>query len=215
DGIGVVYENGGIVNTDPLMIEFLNRQGIQIYEMAVDRERFAGFLLTGAYSFDEKYIFNGTVRYDGSNRLGRSKRARYLPTWNVSGAWNIDRESFINFPWLNYLKLRATYGLSANLGPNTSALLNLRSAVTLRPTDVETYLYIQDLENSDLTWEKLNEFNVGADFGVFDNKITGTADFYLRNSFDLIGLMQTSGVGGNAFKWGNYADMASEGFEFS
>src|SRR5690606_31547340 len=52
DGIGVVYENGGIVNTDPLMIDFLNRQGIQIYEMAVDRERFAGFLLTGAYSFN-------------------------------------------------------------------------------------------------------------------------------------------------------------------
>ncbi|MDQ2656364.1 MAG: TonB-dependent receptor, partial [Bacteroidota bacterium] len=116
---------------------------------------------------------------------------------------------------LDYLKLRATYGLSANLGPNTSALLNLRSAVTLRPTDVETYLYIQDLENSDLTWEKLNEFNVGVDFGVFNNSITGTFDYYNRNSFDLIGLMQTSGVGGNAFKWGNYADMASQGVEFS
>lgn len=215
DGIGVVYENGGIVNTDPLMIDFLNRQGIQTYEMAVDRERFAGFLLTAAYAFREKYILNGTVRYDGSNRLGKSKNARYLPTWNISGAWNIDRESFMDFSWLDLLKLRATYGLSANLGPNTSALLNLRSAVTLRPTDVETYLYIQDLENSDLTWEKLKEFNVGVDFGVFDNNITGTADFYMRNSFDLIGLMQTSGVGGNAFKWGNYADMSSEGFEFS
>ena len=215
DGIGVVYENGGIVNTDPLMIDFLNRQGIQIYEMSVDRERFAGFLLTGAYALREKYIFNATARYDGSNRLGKSKDSRYLPTWNVSGAWNLDRESFMNISWLNLLKLRATYGLSANLGPNTSALLNLRSAVTLRPTDVETYLYIQDLENSDLTWEKLKEFNVGVDFGVFDSRVTGTADFYKRNSFDLIGLMQTSGVGGNAFKWGNYADMSSEGFEFS
>lgn len=215
DGIGVVYENGGIVNTDPLMIDFLNRQGIQTYELAVDRERFAGFLLTAAYAYREKYIFNGTVRYDGSNRLGKSKSARYLPTWNVSGAWNLDRESFMDIAWVDYLKLRATYGLSANLGPNTSALLNLRSAVTLRPTDVETYLYIQDLENSDLTWEKLKEFNVGADFGVFDSRVTGTIDFYKRNSFDLIGLMQTSGVGGNAFKFGNYADMASEGFELS
>ena len=66
--VPVVYENGGIVNTDPLMIDFLNRQGIQTYAMAVDRERFAGFFLNGAYSFNEKYIFNGTVRYDGSNR---------------------------------------------------------------------------------------------------------------------------------------------------
>jgi TonB-linked SusC/RagA family outer membrane protein len=215
DGIGVVYENGGIVNTDPLMIEFLNKQGIQTYGLSVDRERFAGFFVNGGYSFNQKYIFNGTVRYDGSNRLGRSKDARWLPTWNVSGAWNVDRESFISFPWLNYLKLRATYGLSANLFPGTSALLNLQSAVTLRPTDVETLLYIQDLENSELTWEKLHEFNVGVDFGIFNENITGTADFYIRNSFDLIGLMQTSGVGGNGFKFGNYADMTSQGFEVS
>jgi TonB-linked SusC/RagA family outer membrane protein len=214
DGIGVVYENGGIVNTDPLMIEFLNKQGIQTYELSVDRERFAGFFLNAGYSFNEKYIFNGTVRYDGSNRLGKSKDARWLPTWNVSGAWNLDRESFFHLPWLSYLKVRATYGLSANLGPNTSALLNLRSAVTLRPTDVETYLYIQDLENSDLTWEKLKEFNAGLDFGM-RHDITGTVDFYQRNCFDLIGLLQTSGVGGNAYKWGNYADMTSQGFEVS
>lgn len=215
DGIGVVYENGGIVNTNPPIIEFLNRQGIQTYALSIDRERFAGLFVNGAYSFKEKYVFNGTVRYDGSNRLGKSKNSRYLPTWNVSAAWNANKESFIDFDWLSNLKVRATYGLSANLGPNTSALLNLRSGVTLRPTDVESYLYIQDLENSDLTWEKLKEFNAGFDFGLFNNTITGTADFYKRNSFDLIGILQTSGIGGNPYKYGNYADMKTEGFEFA
>jgi len=197
------------------MIAFLRSQGISPYALSVDRERFAGFFLNGNYSYKEKFIFNGTVRYDGSNRLGNSKKARYLPTWNVSGAWNLDKESFFDFDWLNALKLRATYGLSANLGPNTSALLNIQSGVTLRPTDAETYLYIKDLKNSDLTWEKLKEFNVGIDFGILDNTITGTIDAYQRNSFDLIGVFQTSGVGGNAFKNGNYADMQSRGIEFS
>ena len=223
DGIGVVYENGGVVRTDPLMIAFLNSQGISTYELGVDRERFAGFFLNGAYSFNDKYVFNGTVRYDGSNRLGKSKAARYLPTWNVSGAWNLDKEPFIQRNWLNSLKLRATYGLSANLGPNTSALLNIRSDVTIRPTDNESYLFISDLENSDLTWEKLKELNVGMDYGIFNNTITGTVDFYTRNSYDLIGLFATSGIGGGAgedndaagFKYGNYADMKSDGFEFS
>ncbi len=215
DGIGVVYENGGVVNTDPLMIDFLNQQGISIYALSEDRERFAGLFLNGAYSFNEKYVFNGTIRYDGSNRLGKSRSARYLPTWNVSGAWNVDKESFFNVPLLTYLKVRATYGLSANLGPNTSALLNIRSGVTLRPTDVETYLYIQDLENSNLTWEKLKEFNAGLDFGVFENRITSTVDYYRRNSYDLIGLFQSGGIGGVEFKNGNYADMQSQGFEFS
>ena len=125
--------------------------------------------------------------------------------------------------WLNSLKLRATYGLTANLGPNTSALLNIRSDVTIRPTDNESYLFISDLENTDLTWEKLKELNVGIDYGIFNNTITGTVDFYTRNSYDLIGLFATSGVGGGAgqdndaagFKYGNYADMKSDGFEFS
>lgn len=215
DGIGVVYENGGVVNIDPKMIAFLNQQGISIYELGVDRERFAGLFLNAGYSLNEKYIFNGTIRYDGSNRLGKSRQARYLPTWNVSGAWNIDKENFFSPEWIDYLKLRATYGLSANLGPNTSALLNLRSDVTLRPTDVESYLYIQDLENSNLTWEKLNEFNVGVDFGAYAGKISGTIDAYARRSFDLIGVFQTSGIGGNAYKTGNYADMEANGFEVS
>jgi hypothetical protein len=215
DGIGVVYENGGVVHTDPLMLEFLNKQGISTYALGIDRERFAGIFLNAGYSYKQKYIFNGTIRYDGSNRLGKSKNARYLPTWNVSGAWNATNESFIDLDWLSSLKVRATYGLSANLGPNTSALLNLRSGVTLRPTDVESYLFIQDLENSNLTWEKLNELNIGLDYGIFQDRISGTIDFYKRNAFDLIGLLQTSGVGGNAFKFGNYADMESQGFEFA
>lgn len=215
DGIGVVYENGGIVNTTPQMIEFLNRQGIPIYAMSDDRERFAGFFLNGGYSYRDKYIFNGTVRYDGTNRLGKSRNARYLPTWNVSGAWNITNEDFFDFNFIDYLKLRATYGLSANLGPATSALLNLRSGITKRPTDVETFLYIVNLEDRNLTWEKLKELNVGLDFGLFESDVTGTIDVYTRNSYDLIGLIQTSGVGGNAYKSGNYADMKSQGVEFS
>jgi TonB-linked SusC/RagA family outer membrane protein len=214
DGIGVVYENGSVINLDPSMIDFLNRQGIQTYALGVDHERFAGAFINAGYAFNDKYIFNGTIRYDGSNRLGKSRTARYLPTWNISGAWNLDRESFMSFSWVDFIKLRATYGLSANLGPNTSALLNIRSGVTLRPTDVESYLYIQDLENKDLTWEKLKEFNMGFDFGIINNVITGTVDFYTRNSYDLIGILQTSGIGGNAYKSGNYADMKSNGIEF-
>ena len=214
-GIGVVYENGGIVNTDPNIVDFLNRQGVELYELSEDRERFTGLFLNGGYSFREKYIVNATVRYDGSNRLGRSQTARYLPTWNVSGAWNVDQEAFFKVAPINYLKLRATYGLSANLGPDVSALLNLRSDVTLRPSDVETFLYIDDLENRNLTWEKLKEFNAGLDYGILGERITGSLDYYRRDAFDLIGVIQTSGVGGVAEKLGNYADMEAQGFEVS
>jgi TonB-linked SusC/RagA family outer membrane protein len=213
-GLGVVYESGGVVITDPNIIEFFNLQHIPIYSISEQRDRFLGFFLNGGYAFKSRYVANLTARYDGSNQLGESNQARYLPTWNVSGAWNVDQESFMpDIPYLDYLKLRATYGLSGNLPPESSALLNLQADVTVRPTDVEPYLYIQDLTNSELTWEKLKEFNTGLDIGLFGERLNASLDYYKRLSFDLIGVVRTSAIGGQGFKIGNFADMESEGFE--
>lgn len=215
-GIGVVYESGGVVVTEPKIIEFFNLQNIDYFSLNDERDRFLGSFLNGGYAYKGKYVANFTVRYDGSNQLGISKAARYLPTYNVSGAWNIDQESFMDkFSFLNELKLRATYGVSGNLAPGASALLNLQADVTIRPTDTEPYLNIEDLTNSDLTWEKLNEFNVGIDYVILDNRISGSMNYYTRKAFDLIGVVQTSGIGGQGLKFGNFADMKADGFEFS
>ena len=212
--LGIIYESGGVVVTDPNIIEFFNLQNIDIYSLNRTQDRFLGSFVNAGYAYKSKYIANFTVRYDGSNQLGRSQQARYLPTWNVSGAWNVTNESFIDLDFLNDLKLRATYGVSGNLPPQTSALLNLRSDVTVRPSDIEPFLFIQDLTNTELTWEKLNEFNVGADFVLFNNKISGSFNYYRREGFDLIGLVQTSGIGGNGLKAGNFANMQIDGYEF-
>lgn len=212
-GMGVIYESGGIVITDPNIIEFFNLQNINYYRLSSTKDRFIGMFLNGAYAYKSKYIANFTVRYDGSNQLGESQSARYLPTWNVSGAWNVTNESFFNVPFINDLKIRSTYGISGNLPPNTSALLNLQADVTVRPDDVEPYLFIQDLTNTELTWEKLREFNVGMDIGFLDNRFSTSLNYYKRQAFDLIGTVQTSGVGGQGLKVGNFADMTADGFE--
>lgn len=213
-GMGVIYESGGIVVTDPNIIEFFNLQNIDYYRISSSQDRFIGSFLNGGYAYKSRYIANFTVRYDGSNQLGESQAARYLPTWNVSGAWNVTNEAFFNVPWINDLKIRGTYGVSGNPPPNASALLNLQADVTVRPDDVEPYLFIQDLTNTELTWEKLKELNVGADLAIFGNKITSSFNYFRRNSFDLIGTVQTSGIGGQGLKTGNFADMSAEGFEF-
>ena len=214
--LGIIYESGGIVVTDPNIIEFFNGQNIEINGRGVEKDRFLGLFLNGGYSYRGKYIGNFTVRYDGSNQLGKSKNARYLPTWNVSGAWNAHTERFFrNVKFINELKVRTTYGISGNLPPNASALLNLQSAVTVRPTDVEALLYINELTNSELTWEKLKEFNVGVDLKFLENRIATSLDYYQRQSFDLIGFVLTSGIGGQSLKSGNFADMEATGFEIS
>lgn len=213
-GLGVVYESGGIVVTDPNIIEFFNSQNIDYYSLSESKDRFVGLFLNGAYAYKSRYIANFTVRYDGSNQLGNSDQARYLPTWNVSAAWNLDQEPFMSgVDFLSYFKLRGTYGLSGNLPPESSALLNIVADVTVRPTDVEPALLIQDLTNTELTWEKLKELNVGIDAGFLNDRINTSIDYFNRQSFDLIGLVQNSGVGGQAVKFGNFADMESNGFE--
>ena len=218
-GMGVVYESGGVVITDPKIIEFFNLQNIDYYSRSEERDRFVGLFFNGGYAYKGRYVANFTTRYDGSNQLGESNAVRYLPTWNVSGAWNIDNESFFeSAPVLNgldALKLRATYGISGNLPPNASALLNLQADATIRPTDVEPVLIIKDLTNSELTWEKLKEFNVGVDFTLKKTDIRGSLDYYVRNALDLIGTVQTSGIGGQGLKVGNFADMEAQGFEVS
>lgn len=218
-GLGVIYESGGVVITDPKIIEFFNLQNIDYYSRSEERDRFVGLFFNGGYAYKSRYVANFTARYDGSNQLGESNAVRYLPTWNVSGAWNIDNESFFeNTPGLNVfnsLKLRTTYGISGNLPPNASALLNLQADATIRPTDVEPVLRIKDLTNSELTWEKLKEFNVGLDFGLKKFNVSGSFDYYVRNALDLIGIVQTSGIGGQGLKVGNFADMEAQGFEIS
>ncbi|MDN5202378.1 SusC/RagA family TonB-linked outer membrane protein [Fulvivirgaceae bacterium BMA10] len=218
-GIGVIYGSGGIVVTDPKIIEFFNLQNIDYFGLNEERDRFFGLFFNGGYAYKSRYVANFTVRYDGSNQLGESDAARYLPTWNVSGAWNINNEPFFQnlsiFNSFDYLKLRGTYGISGNLPPQASALLNLQADVTIRPTDVEPFLNIVDLTNTELTWEKLQEFNVGLDFSLKESKLSGSLNFYLREAFDLIGTVQTSGVGGQGLKVGNFADMESVGYEVS
>ncbi|MBQ4821822.1 SusC/RagA family TonB-linked outer membrane protein [Aquimarina sp. MMG016] len=215
NGIGISYDNGYLVNTDPDAIDQLTDQNDQYFDISNFRDRFTGFFFNAGYSLKNKYTLNGTLRYDGSNLQGSSSKARYLTNYNISGAWNIHNEDFMSIDAINLLKLKATYGLSGGRGPLTSASLDLRSRVPLRPDDVETVININSLENDDLTFEKLKEFSVGMEYSLFNNRVAGELGYYKRNSFDLIGTIKTSGVGGQAFKTGNYADMKIDGYEFS
>lgn len=215
-GYGYQYNNGGIPFVDYRILKQTIESNFPYYEMTKDYDRFAAFYLNGQYTFEKKYNFYGTVRYDGSNRLGSSIKARWLPTWSFGGAWNIEEESFLkDANWVSFLKLRASYGLTASLGPATNSNIVLRSQITNRtfPTERESIIRLANLENADLTWEKNYQTNLGLDAGLFNGKLNMSFDVYQRKSFDLISIIKTSGIGGEAYKAANYADMTSKGIE--
>ncbi|WP_018628314.1 SusC/RagA family TonB-linked outer membrane protein [Niabella aurantiaca] len=216
-GVAYQYENGGLVNPNYRFFKKMIEGGDAYFGMNYGFERLAAFAFKPAYSFKERYIFNGSIRYDGSNKMGKSKVARWQPTWNTSLAWDIDREDFFNpdNKILSTARLRATYGLVGNMGNATNSSAVYYNRITYRPyeNEKEAGTYISSLENSELTWEKLYEFNLGTDLSFFRNKVNLTVDVYKRNIFDLIGPIRTSGIGGEFTKSANYGAMSSKGLE--
>lgn len=216
DGYGYQFDRGGVPYIDPNIVKQNVEGNLNYYGMTYRYDRYLAYMGRAAYSYDGKYSLNATLRYDGSNLLGESRTARWLPTWNVSGAWNIDTEPFMQSQnVVSQATLRATYGLTASMGAASNSSLVLQNQSTRRPylSEMETALLIAGLENSELTWEKQYETNIGADIGFLNNRITLTVDWYKRSSFDLIGAIRTSGIGGEEVKMANYADMESHGLE--
>ena len=217
-GFGYQWDRGGVAFLDPDLLKQQIESGLSYYSMEEEFDRFVAFFATAGYSYNGTYVFNATGRYDGSNRLGKSRSARWLPTWNISGAWHVSNEAFMeSLEKISRLTLRATYGLTASMGPSSNSRAVLYNEVTKRPTqqEKENSIYISALENSELTWEKQYETNVGVDLGIFDNRISLSADVYWRKGFDLIGSVRVSGIGGQQSKKANYADMKSHGVEFT
>ena len=221
DGIAMQYEMGMLPAYDYKYFKQLSEENAQYYSLRTTRGRQASVFGTATYSYQGRYIINGTARYEGSNKLGKSRTARWLPTWNISGAWNAHEETFFESvkPTLSNMTLKASYSLTADRGPAsvTNSRVVIGSYNPWRPfTGVqESGLRITDLENSELTYEKKHELNIGIDLGFLRNRINFSADWYKRNNFDLIGLINTPGVGGQITKYANVASMKSHGIEFT
>ncbi|HSU51818.1 MAG TPA: SusC/RagA family TonB-linked outer membrane protein, partial [Segetibacter sp.] len=94
-GYGYQYDNGGVPFVDYHILKKTIEANFPYYDMSRTYDRFAAFYLNTQYGYDRKYNIYGTVRYDGSNKLGSSKTARWLPTWSFGGAWNVDEEDFL------------------------------------------------------------------------------------------------------------------------
>lgn len=220
-GWGMQYELGETPSWAYEVFKKSLEEGDDYYTLSNTHERSAAFFANGTYSYKGRYSINGTIRYEGTNRLGKSRQARWLPTWNISGAWNVHEEPFFKKlePSLSHLTFRLSYSLTADRGPSsvTNSDAVILAANVWRPfaSVQETALYISQLANEDLTYEKKHEFNFGVDMGFLNNRINLTLDAYARRNYDLIGLVNTQGIGGEVQKLGNVASMKSRGVEVS
>ncbi len=216
-GFGYQFSRGGVPFTDPNALRKLILDGEDYFGLSHERERSITFLATATYAYNKKYIINLSGNYEGSNRAGKSASSRWLPTYNVSAKWNIDQEPFIqNVDWISKFAIRPAYGISGLLADKASNNLTVfKNFVTNRndPGARENAINIEDLQNTELTWEKTYELNLGLDLGMFNNRVSLTVDAYSRKGKDLIDEVRTSGVGGESIKLGNNASMDTKGIE--
>ncbi len=222
NGVGMQYDMGMLAKYDYRYFKQTQEENAAYYTVNDTYSRSAAFFANATYSYKGRYTINGTVRYEGTNKLGKSRSARWLPTWNISGAWNAHEEAWFHDTFKNFLSnltLKASYSLTGDRGPTTvtNSQVVIKSFNPWRPfTSVgESGLQIDDLENSELTYEKKHELNLGAEFGFFNNRINFAIDWYKRNNYDLIGTINTMGIGGQTTKYANVASMKSHGVEFT
>ena len=218
EGWGFVYDNGGIPYMDPKLFD---QKAIEnsdyYYNIWTWTRSFAGFAMA-TYSYKQRYILNLTGRYEGTNKLGRARQSRWLPTYNVSAAWNVHEEYwFTPTQWFSHLTLKGSYSLTGDRGPssvsNAEPIYKAYTPWRPVPKTKEIGISLTQIGNSELTYEKKYEINFGAEFGFWNNKINLALDVYNRDNFDLIGYIQTQGTGGYIGKLANVADMKSKGIE--
>ena len=220
-GWGMQFNMGEIANYNYKVFKKGAEENTQYFSLDNTHERRQAFFGTFTYGLLNRYSINGTVRYEGSNRLGKARSARWLPTWNVSARWNIIDEPWMKKvqPGLSHAAVKLSYSLTAESGPawvtNSHAVIEAFNPWRNNARDKESGLEVASLANPDLTFEKKHELNVGLELGFIDNRINFTGDWYQRNNFDLIAITNTQGIGGELTKYGNVASMKSSGFELS
>lgn len=171
---------------------------------------FLSYFFKANYKYDNKYLVGFSTRIDGSSRFGANHRYGVFPAGSV--AWIASEESFLQpITALSLLKLRASYGLTGN-----AEIGNYSSRGLFSGTGAYGGLAGQlpsQIANPDLTWEKTKQLDLGLDFGLLDNRISGTFDYYEKKTTDLLLDVPVPQTSGFAIKTQNLGKLQNKGFE--
>ena len=173
-----------------------------------------------SYNYDEKYMFQATLRRDGSSRFGSNNKYGVFPS--VSLGWNIMNEKFMESTrdWLTNFKFRASWGKNGN-----ENIGDFRYTVLTTSGGTSNYYFgrqasmiygskANGLANEDLKWEESEQTDLGLDFGFWNNKLTFTVDYYIKKTNGMLMTMPIPSYVGETKPIGNVGDMENSGVEF-
>ena len=165
------------------------------------------------YTYDEKYNVFGSFRKDYADVYGLNAKFRGTPLWSVGAGWLIHNESFMkDIKWVNFLKLRASYGVTGNIYQGATSYMTATSG-ELNSTTNLPYGTIQSPANPNLKWEQSRTTNIGIDFGLLDNRLRGSIDYYNKVGKDIFSNRTLDPTTGFSSMFVNMASMRNRGIE--
>jgi TonB-linked SusC/RagA family outer membrane protein len=179
--------------------------------------RFVSFYGNLAYAYKNRYNFNGSLRYDQSNLFGKSKSSQNKPIWSTGLSWNMDREDFFKSDLVSKLTLRATYGIAGNSpGPGKGGVSDILFASNnVFYNGLGTGYIIISPGNDRLVWEQTKSLNLGVDFELLDQRISGSVDYYNKQTSNLLGDRPLDPTTGWYTAFGNLGELYNKGIEIS
>lgn len=173
---------------------------------------FLSYFLRANYKYNDKYLLSVSGRIDGSSRFGKNERYGFFPA--VSAGWILSEEKFLeNSSWIDFMKLKASYGLTGNAEISDFASRGLYSGngsyggnAGTRPTQIA---------NPNLKWETTRGFDVGIEAAVFNNRVTLEMDYYTRKTVDLLLEVEVPGTSGFETQFRNIGKLENKGLEIT
>jgi len=170
---------------------------------------FLSYFVRANYKFNNKFLVTASGRIDGSSRFGDNSKYGFFPA--ASAGWIVSEESFLSGNnTLSLLKLRASFGLTGNAEIGNYDHLGLYRTGAYGQV---SGLLPDQIPNPDLVWEKTKQLDIGVEFGLFSDRITGELDYYHKNTFDLLLDVPVPGTTGFLTQTQNIGSMKNYGFE--
>lgn len=180
-----------------------------------ERHRYASGYANLTYTYDEKYNVFGSFRKDYADVYGLNAKFRGKPLWSVGAGWNLHNENFIKpIHWINFLKLRVSYGVTGNIYQGATSYMTATSTGMNQYTN-RPYGEVESPANPNLKWEQSRTTNVGIDFAVLDNRLSGSIDYYNKVGKDIFSNRTLDPTTGFTSMFVNMASMRNRGMEIS
>lgn len=174
-------------------------------------DRFVAFFGNLSYLLNNRYSLTASARIDQSNLFGTDPKYRYRPLWSTGVGWDVSKENFFKADWVNRLHFRFTYGTNGYASKKAGPFLVLSQGRGMLVGEMSNSIY--SYPNDKLRWEKTATYNMAVDYTLFDNRLSGKLEYYIRKSSDVLGIVEKDPTLGMRSLTENTASISNKGLE--